>query len=62
MKERFDKIDDKFDKIDTEIKGIRSDITDIKVQVGTLTGSFTERGQWEGRLYNMKKITTEERK
>ena len=62
IKESFDKLDDKIDKFDMEIKEIRSDITDIKVQVGTLSGSFTERGQWEGRLYSMQKIMTEERK
>lgn len=62
MKERFDKIDVRFDKIDEELKEIRSDITDIKVQVGTLEGSFTERGQWEGRLYSMQKIMSEEKK
>ena len=59
---RFDKIDVRFDKIDEELKEIRSDITDIKVQVGTLEGSFTERGQWEGRLYSMQKIMSEEKK
>lgn len=59
---RFDKIDGELKEIRSEIKEIRSDITDVKVKVGSLEGSFIERGQWEGRLYSMKNIMSAEKK
>jgi len=62
IKESFKEIKEDIKELKDDIKEMKSDITDIKVKVGTLEGSFIERGQWEGRLYSMQKIMTEERK
>jgi len=59
---RFDINDANVKEIKEEIKEIKFDIRSINQRLSRLEGSFSERGQWEGRLYSMQKIMTEEKK
>lgn len=55
-------IKDSFKEMKDDIKEIKIDVKSIDQRLSKLEGSFTERGQWEGRLYSMQKIMKEEQK
>jgi len=49
------------ESIKEDLKEIKQDVKSIDQRLSRLEGSFSERGQWEGRMYSMSKNIEEKK-